>query len=151
MATKRTPKSATGSTSTAGRAKTAVKTAAKTGSEAASKRAGKVVRVDAAVKTSAKAGVKSGVKLSVKSPVRGRKTAAKRVTRVAAPVEPAPASGTTSLVIVESPAKAKTIGKYLGRAYRVKATVGHVMDLPTKKLGIDVDNGFLPDYVPIPG
>src|SRR3984957_7379792 len=147
MATKRTTKSATGSTPTGGRAKTAVKAAAKTGSGAASKRAGKVVRVDAAVKT----GVKAGVKLSVKSPVRGRKTAAKRVTRVAAPAEPAPASGTTSLVIVESPAKAKTIGKYLGRAYRVKATVGHVMDLPTKKLGIDVDNGFLPDYVPIQG
>ena len=64
------------------------------------------------------------------------------------PDEPA---GTTSLVIVESPAKAKTIGKYLGRGYRVKATVGHIMDLPEKKLGIDVDNGFTPDLVPIPG
>jgi len=42
-----------------------------------------------------------------------------------------------SLVIVESPAKARTIGKYLGRGYRVKATVGHIMDLPAKKLGID--------------
>ena len=55
------------------------------------------------------------------------------------------------LVIVESPAKAKTIGKYLGRAYRVKATVGHIMDLPEKKLGIDVDHGFEPELVPIPG
>ncbi len=64
------------------------------------------------------------------------------------PDEPA---GTTSLVIVESPAKAKTIGKYLGRGYRVKATVGHIMDLPEKKLGIDIDNGFEPDLVPIPG
>src|SRR5437763_1057866 len=63
---------------------------------------------------------------------------------------PAPA-GSTSLVIVESPAKARTIGKYLGRAYRVRATVGHIMDLPEKKLGIDVDNGFQPDLVPIPG
>ncbi|HEX2717241.1 MAG TPA: type I DNA topoisomerase, partial [Gemmatimonadaceae bacterium] len=60
-------------------------------------------------------------------------------------------SGSTSLVIVESPAKAKTIGKYLGRGYRVKATIGHIMDLPEKKLGIDVDNGFEPDLVPIPG
>jgi DNA topoisomerase-1 len=56
-----------------------------------------------------------------------------------------------TLVIVESPAKAKTIGKYLGRGYRVRATVGHIMDLPEKKLGIDVDNGFAPDLVPIPG
>jgi DNA topoisomerase-1 len=56
-----------------------------------------------------------------------------------------------TLVIVESPAKAKTIGKYLGRGYRVQATVGHIMDLPEKKLGIDVENGFAPDLVPIPG
>src|SRR5262245_26757208 len=63
---------------------------------------------------------------------------------------PGPA-GSTSLVIVESPAKAKTIGKYLGRGFRVRATVGHIMDLPEKKLGIDVENGFTPDLVPIPG
>ena len=61
------------------------------------------------------------------------------------------AAGTTSLVIVESPAKAKTIGKYLGRGYRVKATVGHVRDLPEKKLGIDIENGFEPEYVTISG
>ena len=59
--------------------------------------------------------------------------------------------GSTSLVIVESPAKAKTIGKYLGRAYRVRATIGHVRDLPEKKMGIDIDNGFQPEYVTIPG
>ncbi len=85
------------------------------------------------------------------------KTAAKRGGargRNAAPVEdegPPPAAGTTSLVIVESPAKAKTIGKYLGRGYRVRATVGHIMDLPEKKLGIDIDKGFEPELVPIPG
>src|SRR6202022_70647 len=45
----------------------------------------------------------------------------------------------------------KTIGKYLGRAYRVKATVGHIMDLPKKKLGIDIEHGFEPELVPIPG
>jgi DNA topoisomerase-1 len=60
-------------------------------------------------------------------------------------------TGGTSLVIVESPAKAKTIGKYLGRGYRVKATVGHVRDLPEKKLGIDVEKGFRPEYVTIAG
>lgn len=57
----------------------------------------------------------------------------------------------TALVIVESPAKAKTIGKYLGPDYTVRATVGHVRDLPAKKLGIDVDNGFEPEYVTIEG
>jgi len=56
-----------------------------------------------------------------------------------------------SLVIVESPAKAKTIGKYLGSGYTVKATVGHIRDLPTKTLGIDLENAFEPDYVTIPG
>src|SRR5438874_3509341 len=60
-------------------------------------------------------------------------------------------AGGSSLVVVESPAKAKTIGKYLGRGYKVKATVGHIMDLPEKKLGIDVDKGFKADLVPIPG
>ncbi len=56
-----------------------------------------------------------------------------------------------ALVIVESPAKAKTIGKYLGSGYSVKATVGHIRDLPTKTLGIDLDDGFEPEYVTIPG
>ena len=63
---------------------------------------------------------------------------------------PAPEGG-TSLVIVESPAKAKTIGKYLGRSYTVRATVGHVRDLPAKKLGIDIEHGFEPEYVTIEG
>ncbi|MDB4908941.1 MAG: topoisomerase [Gemmatimonadetes bacterium] len=77
--------------------------------------------------------------------------AAKKAVAVEEDEGPPPAPGSTSLVIVESPAKAKTIGKYLGRGYKVKATVGHIMDLPEKKLGIDVDNGFEPDLVPIPG
>jgi DNA topoisomerase-1 len=65
-------------------------------------------------------------------------------------VEGSAGSG-ASLVIVESPAKAKTIGKYLGRAFRVKATIGHVRDLPQKKLGIDIGSGFIPEYVTIAG
>jgi DNA topoisomerase-1 len=51
------------------------------------------------------------------------------------------------LVIVESPAKAKTIGRYLGPGYDVEASVGHVRDLPKKDLGVDVDNDFRPNYV----
>jgi DNA topoisomerase-1 len=55
------------------------------------------------------------------------------------------AKGTT-LVVVESPAKAKTIKKYLGAGYVVKASVGHVMDLPKSKIGVDIENGFQPVY-----
>ncbi len=92
---------------------------------------------------------------------RGRKTARKRASatgtaksrKAAALVDQGPPSepGTTTLVVVESPAKAKTIGKYLGRAYRVRATIGHIRDLPEKKIGIDIENGFEPEYVTIPG
>ena len=57
----------------------------------------------------------------------------------------------TDLVIVESPAKAKTIGKYLGPGYQVKASMGHVRDLPKSKLGVDIEGGFVPDYQPIRG
>lgn len=60
-------------------------------------------------------------------------------------------SGGKHLVIVESPAKARTIGKYLGSGYEVAASVGHVRDLPTKELGVDVENGFEPAYVTIRG
>ncbi|SHJ96320.1 type I DNA topoisomerase [Paramaledivibacter caminithermalis] len=56
-----------------------------------------------------------------------------------------------TLVIVESPAKAKTIGKFLGRNYRVKASIGHVRDLPKSKLGIDVENNYNPQYITIRG
>lgn len=56
-----------------------------------------------------------------------------------------------SLVIVESPAKAKTIKRYLGRDFTVKASVGHIKDLPKKQLGVDVEKGFEPTYVVIPG
>ena len=60
-----------------------------------------------------------------------------------------PPSDGSTLVIVESPTKAKTISKYLGRGYTVKATVGHLRDLPQRKLGVDLENGFTPEYVTI--
>src|SRR2546423_15347970 len=56
-----------------------------------------------------------------------------------------------TLVIVESPAKASTINKYLGKEYVVKASLGHVKDLPKSKLGVDVEHDFEPKYVEIPG
>jgi DNA topoisomerase-1 len=71
-------------------------------------------------------------------------TAAKRATGGPATT----GAGRGKLVIVESPAKAKTIGKYLGSGYTVKASMGHVRDLPKSKLGVDVADNFAPD---VPG
>jgi DNA topoisomerase-1 len=56
-----------------------------------------------------------------------------------------------ALVIVESPAKAKTIHKILGKEYVVKASIGHIKDLPAKEIGVDVENNFTPQYTVIPG
>ena len=62
-----------------------------------------------------------------------------------------PKGNEKTLVIVESPAKAKSIGKFLGSRYKVVASVGHVRDLPKSTLGIDVDHGFEPKYITIKG
>ena len=56
-----------------------------------------------------------------------------------------------ALVIVESPAKAKTINKYLGKDYEVEASLGHVKDLPKSKIGVDIENNFEAEYIVIPG
>ena len=56
-----------------------------------------------------------------------------------------------ALVIVESPSKAKTIGKILGSRYKVVASVGHVRDLPKSKLGINIEENFEPNYISIRG
>ncbi|HEY6147431.1 MAG TPA: toprim domain-containing protein, partial [Thermoanaerobaculia bacterium] len=56
-----------------------------------------------------------------------------------------------NLVIVESPAKAKTLEKFLGKDFRVLASYGHVRDLPRKGLGVDRDNAYEPTYVVVPG
>ena len=63
----------------------------------------------------------------------------------------AKARSNTSLVIVESPSKAKTIGKYLGPDYQVQACMGHLRDLPKSTLGVDIENDFEPHYVPLKG
>ncbi len=75
-----------------------------------------------------------------------KRTAKKQATKTAPVVE-----GSRTLVVVESPAKARTISKYLDSRFSVKATVGHVRDLPQRELGVDVDNGFAPKYVTIRG
>ena len=60
-------------------------------------------------------------------------------------------SKATNLVIVESPSKAKTIGKYLGQDYIVKASMGHLRDLPKSKMGVDLEHDFTPQYIPVRG
>ena len=57
----------------------------------------------------------------------------------------------SKLVIVESPAKAKTISKFLGRGFQVKASNGHVVDLPRSQLAVDIENDFKPKYITIRG
>ena len=69
----------------------------------------------------------------------------------AKPAKPRKVKPGSALVVVESPAKARTIGKYLGAGYTVKASVGHVKDLPKSKLGVDVENRFEPSYEVIDG
>ncbi|MEW5918607.1 MAG: toprim domain-containing protein, partial [Gemmatimonadota bacterium] len=100
------------------------------------------------------AGRGTAMRSAAKKTATRRKSAGKsaRKSRVAEPNETENGNGAGSaLVIVESPAKAKTISKYLGRGYRVRATIGHVRDLPEKKLGIDLEKNFEPEYVTIAG
>jgi DNA topoisomerase I len=85
------------------------------------------------------------------APVATAEKPRKRTRRPSTPRSKSGVGGSGGLVIVESPTKAKSIGKYLGRGYEVKATIGHVRDLPTRKLGVDVENGFQPEYVTIKG
>jgi DNA topoisomerase-1 len=80
---------------------------------------------------------------------RETKTKREKSAKAAKPARDSKSSGKT-LVVVESPAKAKTINRYLGSSYMVKASLGHVKDLPAKDLGVDVDRQFSPTYLPIP-
>ena len=104
----------------------------------------------AAVKPAGKPAGKAAAKAKAKPKGKKRNPVMEDTGSFLAPGVAAAMSG-RALVIVESPAKAKTIGKYLGSSFAVKATVGHIRDLPTKTLGIDLDDGFEPEYVTIPG
>lgn len=89
---------------------------------------------------------KSGRKPADKS-----KTAAKKSSEKTASAKTGAKSSSKILVIVESPAKAKTIEKYLGSRYKVLASMGHLIDLPKSRLGVDVENNFEPEYLTIRG
>ena len=79
------------------------------------------------------------------------KTAAKSVRPAKKTAKTAKISAGQTLVVVESPAKAKTIEKYLGKNYMVRASMGHLRDLPKSQFGIDVEHDFAPKYINIRG
>ncbi len=93
--------------------------------------------------------------MAEKATAKGAKKASSKAKSSGAPKAPAPKRARRgagpSLVVVESPAKAKTIKKYLGRGFEVKASIGHVKDLPKSKIGVDIDGGFTPQYDVIKG
>jgi DNA topoisomerase-1 len=119
--------------------------ATKPAAKPSAKAAGAAAKAAGAAKTVAKATKAKAATAKVKETAapEGEDEAAK-------PVRPRRGND-NALVIVESPAKAKTIKKYLGSGYVVKASVGHVKDLPKKTMGIDIDHGFQPEYVVIDG
>ncbi|HET9250689.1 MAG TPA: type I DNA topoisomerase [Candidatus Eisenbacteria bacterium] len=135
------PKRATKTTKTAKPETDAEEAAATEGTKARAKRAPAAKPAPAA---KARAKTATATKTGAKT-----KTAA-RVRPAASDERPATGRG-RNLVIVESPAKARTIAKYLGSGFEVKASNGHVRDLPKSKLGVDVENGFEPSYVLIKG
>ena len=76
---------------------------------------------------------------------------AKKTTKKKATVKKAAKTGKKYLVIVESPAKAATIGKFLGNNYKIEASMGHVRDMPKSQMGIDFEHDFEPKYITIRG
>lgn len=87
---------------------------------------------------------------SAKKTATAKKSPSRR-TKVSSPQPFVPQKGGKTLIVVESPTKAKTLTKILGSAYIVKASVGHIADLPKSRLGIDIDDGFKPEYILVQG
>ncbi len=94
---------------------------------------------------------KSSAKKSPAKKSPAKKPPAEKATAEKPSAEKPPAKKGKSLVIVESPAKARTINKYLGQSFVVKASMGHIRDLPKGRFGIDIEGGFIPDYTTIRG
>ncbi|HET6150975.1 MAG TPA: type I DNA topoisomerase [Polyangia bacterium] len=124
------------------RAKSTVKAPAKTEAKGKSK-----TTTVAPILTPTRAKTAKAAAATVKKSTAGKTAEGAPVKKLAPPRR----GNDNALVIVESPAKAKTIKKYLGAGYTVKASVGHVKDLPRKTLGIDIEHGFQPEYVVIDG
>jgi DNA topoisomerase I len=121
------------------------KTSEKTVKKTAKKKAAKKVAKKSAKKTAKKTVVKAVEKTVEKTAKKTVKKEAKKSDALSIP------AGDYSLVVVESPSKAKTIKKYLGKGFQVVASNGHIKDLPKSKLGVDIKDGFSIDLVPITG
>ena len=98
----------------------------------------------------AAAAKKAGSARSAKSKTAAAAAKDKKTAKTTKKAAPKAAKG-EKLVVVESPAKAKTIGKFLGKGYKVVASNGHIRDLPKSQLGVDVENGFTPKYITLRG
>ncbi len=99
----------------------------------------------------AKRAAKPAVKRAAKPAAKGAaKPARTRRTTAVAETAGEPRGGATTLVVVESPTKSRTITKFLGRGFTVLASNGHIMDLPRRELGVDLERDFEPTYVPVP-
>ena len=101
--------------------------------------------------TRAKAGSSKKASAATKTPKRKTAAQSARSSKSLKSAKSAKSVGGKILVIVESPAKAKTIEKYLGSGYKVLASMGHLIDLPKSRIGVDVDHGFEPEYLTIRG
>ena len=123
------------------------KPAAKGKTSAASKKASPAKAKASAAKASPSK--KSAAKTSSKKTA--DKTSEKTASKASSKSSGAKGGGESALVIVESPAKARTIKKYLGGKVEVMASVGHIKDLPKSKIGVDIEHDFQPEYVPIRG
>ena len=114
-------------------------------------KAGKKAKAPAAAKAPPKAPAPAA-EAKVPAVVQANVARAPKTAKTKARAEtPVPARKGKNLVIVESPAKARTIGKYLGPGFEVRASNGHVRDLPKSKLGVDIEHGFQPSYILIKG
>ena len=97
--------------------------------------------------TKTRASSKTAGKTGAKKTTAKRKTTKTKASKARSAGTKLPSSAGKSLVIVESPAKARTVGQILGSKYLVTASQGHVRDLPKSKIGVDVEQDFEPSYV----
>ncbi len=112
----------------------------------------KAAKITGSAKSATLAKTKASTKASkTAKAAKPAKAASSKASKAVKKAMPAKTSGGKNLVIVESPAKAKTIEKYLGPSYKVLASMGHLIDLPKSRIGVDVDQGFEPEYLTIRG